>query len=686
MLRIIKCIALLLLFGYSTSYAQTIANATALYNEFQKSLSTSGESINTYNTLYRCYEQYWGVLNKNGSDVQQAKIGLKNIFPYLEAGAFYYTAKNDMSMSLKFAKAYIEISMHTAMQNENLPISANYADIARFAAGNMFNSKKYDDAIKCYQAYINSGNAEFIVEAYECMAASYFKLGNTSQALYIAEQGLILYPNDMSLLQIAINILGANKSNDTALQQYITRMIKYKPNDEVLINIQAQLYERTCNYEKAAETYERLRQIKPQALDVYRHLGINYYNAGAVYANKANNVKGTESKKYKQTAQSYFSKASKVFEEVIYSDPLAINYAFALAEAYAYIGDTHNLQSINSKIESLGYSPVVASKNDMQEISYSSMSSKSNRPNLMAPAPTPDSYAQNPQTPSPVNRNNTANTPPKKVDNTPVKSDVDVDIPINKTNNVNTFAIIIANEKYNKVSNIPNAENDGNVFAEYCNKVLGIPTDNIRNHRNLTFGGLLDAIEDMKAISKAKHGECNFIFYYAGHGVPNEETKTAYILPVDADGKQMRVCYPLSALYSDFSALNAQCVTVFMDACFSGATRNVDSEGKQEMLFAARSVEIDVDEEEIEGNVVVFSAAGGNQTALAYKDKNHGMFTYFLLKKLKESKGDISLHELSEYIIDEVSLNSQLKNHKSQTPTVTSGFALGDKWKTMKLK
>lgn len=260
-------------------------------------------------------------------------------------------------------------------------------------------------------------------------------------------------------------------------------------------------------------------------------------------------------------------------------------------------------------------------------------------------------------------------------------SDVDIDIPVNKTNNTNTFAVIIANEKYKKVAEVPNAENDGIIFAEYCNKVLGIPNDNIRKHLNVTFGGMLDAIEDMKAIASAKHGNCNFILYYAGHGVPDEKTKTAYILPVDADGKQMRVCYSLASLYTELQAMKANCTTVFLDACFSGATRS-----ESDMLMSARSVAIAVDDNEVDGNIVIFSAATNDQSALAYDEQKHGMFTYYLLKKLKESRGDINLQELSDYIKDNVTLQARLKNHKDQTPTVIPGLSMGEKWKHIKLK
>ena len=242
--------------------------------------------------------------------------------------------------------------------------------------------------------------------------------------------------------------------------------------------------------------------------------------------------------------------------------------------------------------------------------------------------------------------------------------------------------MIIANSRYDKVANVDNAENDGKIFAEYCNKVLGIPELHIRSHYNTTYGDLLDAIEDIKSIANAKHGRLNIIFYYAGHGIPNEETKSGYILPVDADGKQMRVCYPLNELYTELGNLQADNTVVFLDACFSGTTRSGN-----EMLISARSVAIDVDTEEIEGKVVVFSAAAGNQTALGYTEQNHGMFTYFLLKKLKETEGSVDLGTLADYLSENVALESQLKNRKRQTPSVFTGNGYDTaSWKKLTLK
>jgi len=119
---------------------------------------------------------------------------------------------------------------------------------------------------------------------------------------------------------------------------------------------------------------------------------------------------------------------------------------------------------------------------------------------------------------------------------------------------------------------------------------------------------------------------------------------------------------------------------VFLDACFSGALRG------NGMLASARGVAIKSKADELQGNMVVFSAASGQETAYPYKTKNHGMFTYFMLKKLKESKGDVTLDKLSDYVITNVKQQSIVVNGKSQTPMVSTSMSLVNDWKELKLK
>jgi hypothetical protein len=84
--------------------------------------------------------------------------------------------------------------------------------------------------------------------------------------------------------------------------------------------------------------------------------------------------------------------------------------------------------------------------------------------------------------------------------------------------------------------------------------------------------------------------------------------------------------------------------------------------------------------------MVVLSAAQGKETAYPYREKEHGMFTYFLLKKLQETKGNATLGEISNYVITNVEQKSIVVNGRSQTPMVIPSMILKDIWQDIKLK
>lgn len=66
--------------------------------------------------------------------------------------------------------------------------------------------------------------------------------------------------------------------------------------------------------------------------------------------------------------------------------------------------------------------------------------------------------------------------------------------------------------------------------------------------------------------------------------------------------------------------------------------------------------------------------------------KGHGLFTYFLLKKLQETSGDVTYDELAGYINKNVKKEAFLINEKPQTPVVATSPKAASSWKSMKLK
>lgn len=260
------------------------------------------------------------------------------------------------------------------------------------------------------------------------------------------------------------------------------------------------------------------------------------------------------------------------------------------------------------------------------------------------------------------------------------QSAVDTDIPTTDASNPNTFAIIFANEDYKNVASVPFAKNDGAVFQKYCQRTLGIPTSNIHYVENASFNDIRIQLAWLKDVCDAFEGKASVIVYYAGHGIPDEASKSAYLLPVDGDGRYVQSAYKIDEFYQKLGAMNAKSVTVFMDACFSGSAR------EDKMLASTRGVAIKAKNGQPQGNMVVFSAAQGDETAYPNNDEQHGIFTYYLLKKLQETKGDVTLQDLGNYITTNVRQQSIVKNGKPQTPCVTPSASLGTSWQSWKLK
>lgn len=243
----------------------------------------------------------------------------------------------------------------------------------------------------------------------------------------------------------------------------------------------------------------------------------------------------------------------------------------------------------------------------------------------------------------------------------------------------NTFGIIIANEEYEMATNVEMANNDGLAVKEYFTKTLGLTDKQILFYPNATFGKMNKAIRDIKSIAAAYDGKINLLVYYAGHGIPDNATKDAYLMPVDADGTDVSVCYSLKKLYNEIDAMKLNQTIVFLDACFSGAKRDGD------MIVAARGVAIKAKEEKPKGTTFVFCATSDEEAAYSYKDEKHGLFTYFLLKRMQEKKGKVTLGDLAEYIKENVSRQSVLINGKKQTPTIIVPEGLDDTWEKRQL-
>ncbi len=121
-------------------------------------------------------------------------------------------------------------------------------------------------------------------------------------------------------------------------------------------------------------------------------------------------------------------------------------------------------------------------------------------------------------------------------------SDVDIDIPSVGIKNSQTYVVVIANEDYQSEVKVPYAKNDGKVFAEYCEQVLGVPHENIDIFENASYNNIRKAVSNAKMFADAAGKNARIIFYYAGHGIPDEAScRHIYYRLMDMDLMSLRI-------------------------------------------------------------------------------------------------------------------------------------------------
>ncbi|MCK5210558.1 MAG: caspase family protein, partial [Cyclobacteriaceae bacterium] len=217
---------------------------------------------------------------------------------------------------------------------------------------------------------------------------------------------------------------------------------------------------------------------------------------------------------------------------------------------------------------------------------------------------------------------------------------------------------------------------DAKIFKKYLINTLGVPNENITILINATAGQMKQKIARLSALAEAFEGEAKLIFYYAGHGLPKEDTDEPYLIPVDVSSSNLDYALKLEDVFNKLTEHKTERVTVFLDACFSGGARN-------QGLVAARGVRIKPKSPFVMGNLIVFSASSEDQTAHPYKEKAHGIFTYYLLKGLQISNGEMSYGELEDFIRTNVMRKSVLVNNKVQSPAVKVSPLFEYSWQEM---
>lgn len=240
------------------------------------------------------------------------------------------------------------------------------------------------------------------------------------------------------------------------------------------------------------------------------------------------------------------------------------------------------------------------------------------------------------------------------------------------------YAVVIGVENYRDLPMVDYATRDAEWVKKYLVTSLGYQEQNVVMLMNdrVTRSQLEARFERWLPTQVKHHADAEVFVYYAGHGAPDPNTNQAFLVPYDGDPAFLETTgYPITKLYKILSDLPANRINVVLDTCFSGAGgRSVIAKGTRPMLITVNDPVV------TKTNMVVFTAAGGNQISSAYREKRHGLFTYYYLKGLQgeadeNQDGVVDVEELDSYLKTNVQTVARRLNIE-QTPQLLPGLDL----------
>jgi hypothetical protein len=171
-------------------------------------------------------------------------------------------------------------------------------------------------------------------------------------------------------------------------------------------------------------------------------------------------------------------------------------------------------------------------------------------------------------------------------------------------------------------------------------------------------------------LARSAHKDDLVMIYFAGHGASEVDQRgierdglSKYLVPVDADPDDLySTALPMDEMQNVLARIEAERVTVFLDACYSGAAG-----GRTFASTKTRSVSVDdifLDRLTRSKGRAIITASRPSELSIELAELGHGIFTYYLVRGLQgyadsNRDGIVSLQELYEYLAQEVSRKSR---------------------------
>jgi hypothetical protein len=225
-------------------------------------------------------------------------------------------------------------------------------------------------------------------------------------------------------------------------------------------------------------------------------------------------------------------------------------------------------------------------------------------------------------------------------------------IPAAKPNpRIHVFAIGI--NDYADVPDVPFADRSAEQFAKIVEKLLGVQKQNtlVLTNADATSGRLRGRL---RTLLNRLGPQDQLLLYYAGHGVPGKDGKSAYLLAQDGGpGSYEEPALRLEQLYADIAKSQVGAAKLFIDACFSGRS------GKDSIVFEGIAPILVTPKQSFPDSqrLAVMTAGRGDQFSNQNKDSGHRLFSYHLMRAMLETSPSLEIgglhNRLRQRVLDD---------------------------------
>lgn len=236
-----------------------------------------------------------------------------------------------------------------------------------------------------------------------------------------------------------------------------------------------------------------------------------------------------------------------------------------------------------------------------------------------------------------------------------------------------TLAVVLGVERYSRAPDALFAERDARAFRQYAQNLFGTGDDASRlfyaTNEEVSRSALHKLFDPEGWLARRTDASTDVVVFIAAHGTVDGKTRMAYLLPSDADpAYPAQTGMPIDSLLDRLGALPARSITVLLDACFSGTTRDGTA-----LVPWARDVGVSIEHPALKyPHLVLLTASGSGEVAMGWSDQRHGLFTYWLLTGLRggadaDRDGVVDAGELGAFVARHVAETAQQLG-REQTP------------------